>query len=71
MLAIENILVEISPLKPVEKLKLVDEILNSLNQPNPQIDALWANEAENRIKAYDDGNITSLSAEKVFEKYRT
>lgn len=71
MLAIENILTEISPLKPVEKLKLVDETLNSLNQPNSQVDELWAKEAENRIKAYDDGKITSISVEKVFEKYRT
>jgi putative addiction module component (TIGR02574 family) len=63
------ILTEISPLKPVEKLKLVDEILNSLNRPNTDIDELWKQEAESRVSAYEADTISSVSAEKVFKKY--
>jgi putative addiction module component (TIGR02574 family) len=63
------ILTEISPLKPVEKLRLVDEILNSLNRPNTEIDELWKQEAENRISAYDADKISSVSATSVFKKY--
>jgi len=70
MLAIEQILTEISPLKAVEKIKLVDEILSSLNQPNQEIDDIWAKEAEDRVKAYHDGTINAVPAQKVFEKYR-
>ena len=33
MLAIEEIFTEISPLKPLEKLQLIEKILDSLNQP--------------------------------------
>jgi len=70
MLAIEQILTEISPMKAIEKIKLVDEILSSLNQPNPKMDEIWAKEAEDRLKAYNDGSISSISAQKVFDKYR-
>ena len=66
---VDMILTEISPLKPVEKLRLVDEILNSLNRPNTEIDELWKQEAESRISAYEADKISSVSAEKVFEKY--
>ncbi len=70
MMAIETILTEISPLKPVEKLRLVDEILRSLNQTDSQIDEIWAKESEDRIKAYESGKIKAVSADSVFEKYR-
>ena len=69
-MAIETILTEISPLKPVEKLKLVDEILRSLNQTDSQIDEIWAKESEDRIKAYESAKIKAVSADSVFEKYR-
>ena len=66
---VDMILTEISPLKPVEKLRLVDEILNSLNRPDSELDKLWAQEAESRIDAYDAGKLSSVSAVEVFKKY--
>jgi len=66
---VDLILTEISPLKPVEKLKLVDEILNSLNRPNMEIDELWKQESKSRVSAYEADTISSILAEKVFEKY--
>ena len=70
MLAIEQIFTEISPLKPLDKLQLIEKILNSLNQPNKSIEDIWANEAENRIKAYDNGLISVVNEDDVFGKYK-
>ena len=70
MVAVEHILDEISPLKPVEKLQLVDKILNSLNLFDRQIDTMWAQEAEDRIEAYERGMLSVVNEDDVFLKYR-
>ena len=70
MVAVEQILDEISPLKPVEKLQLVDKILNSLNLFDRQIDTMWAQEAEDRIEAYERGMLSVVNEDDVFSKYR-
>jgi putative addiction module component (TIGR02574 family) len=69
MLAFEQIIMEIDPLKPIEKLKLIDKILHSLHQPNPDMDKIWAKEAEERIEAYEKGKMNSIPAEEVFHKF--
>ena len=69
MLAIDNLFNEISTLKPVDKIKLVERILTSLNSPNKEIDKIWEEEIENRIKAYENGKLKTVSASKVFSKY--
>ncbi len=70
MLAIEQIFTEISPLKPLDKLQLIEKILNSLNQPNKSIEEIWAKEVENRVKAYNSGLISVVREDDVFRKYR-
>ena len=70
MVAVEHILDEISPLKPVEKLQLVDKILNSLNLFDRQVDTIWAQEAEDRIEAYERGMLSVVKEDDVFSKYR-
>jgi len=69
MSTLDMILTEISPLETVEKLKLVDEILNSLHKPDAKIDSFWKAEVENRIDAYNSGKISTVSEEEVFQKY--
>lgn len=56
-------------LPPVERAELVEQILSSFDFPSRgEIDALWAQEAEDRIDAYDQGKIKSPPASRVFEK---
>ena len=57
-------------LNPIEKLQLIDELLLSLDIPSKEIDEIWANEVENRIKAYDDGLIKSIPESEVLAKYK-
>ena len=57
-------------LPAVDKARLVDELLTSLDKPDEAIDALWRQEVEDRIKAYNAGNLRAVSLEQVLEKYR-
>ena len=50
-------------------LPLVEQILSSFDLPaHDKIDALWAQEAEDRIDAFDRGELTAISASQVFER---
>ena len=57
-------------LPAVEKARIVDELLSSLNQPDEAIDALWRKEVEDRIKAYNAGTLKSVSLNDVLSKHR-
>ena len=57
-------------LPAVEKARLVDELLSSLDEPDEAIDALWRKEVEDRIKAYQAGKLQSVSLADVLAKYR-
>ena len=58
-------------LSPRERIELVDDILASLDEPDPNIDRLWAKEAEDRLAAYRSGEIRALPLEEVLAKYRS
>ena len=70
MAAPNEILKDALNLRPAEKADLIDKLLSSLDNPNKEIDALWAKEAEARIEAYDQGKIKALTLKEVLEKYR-
>ncbi len=70
MTAQKEILKDALNLRPVEKAELIDKLLSSLDQPDKDIDALWAKEAEDRIEAYEKGMIKALTLAEVLEKYR-
>ena len=57
-------------LSPAERLALVDDILASLDEPDPAIDRMWAKEAEDRLAAYRRGEIKAVSLQEVLAKYR-
>jgi putative addiction module component (TIGR02574 family) len=65
----QQILKEALTLAPKNRASLVEKLLASLDQPDKSIDELWAKEAENRIDAYEAGNIKAISAERVFSKF--
>jgi putative addiction module component (TIGR02574 family) len=66
----DKLVSEIRGLPDSEKLRLVDAILSDLNKPDPEIDRVWANEAQRRWAAYKDGRIPTVSYEDVMAKYR-
>jgi putative addiction module component (TIGR02574 family) len=57
-------------LPPDERLALVDQLLDSLDEPDASLDALWAKEAESRLAAYRRGEIQAVSLSDVIAKYQ-
>ena len=57
-------------LSPEDRIGLVDDILASLDEPDPGIDRLWAKEAEERLAAYRRGEIKAVPLQEVLAKYR-
>lgn len=56
-------------LPPIERAELIEELLSSFEFPSRKsVDELWAEEVEDRIDAYDRGELTATSAKKVFDK---
>lgn len=53
-----------------DRADVVEKLISSLDTPDPTIDSIWAKEADSRVEAFERGEIESLSAEKVFDKYR-
>jgi len=70
MSVIEEIFLEVSPLKSLDKLQLVEKILTSLNPIDKKIESIWADEAEARLDAYDKGLLSTVCAKDVFAKYQ-
>jgi putative addiction module component (TIGR02574 family) len=64
----DSILKEALTLKPSQKAELLDKLLSSLDKPDGAIDKLWAKEVEDRIDAYDRGEIKAFTLERVFKK---
>lgn len=56
-------------LPPAERMELVERILDTLDTPDPTLDALWAKEAEDRLAAYRRGEISALPLAEVLGKY--
>lgn len=56
-----------SLLLPGERAKLAEFLLESLQEAvSPEIKQAWNDEIENRVKAFEDGGLTTFSAESVF-----
>ena len=54
---------------PVEERALVvDSLLRSLNQPESELDRIWAKEAKKRLSELRTGSIHSIPGDKVFSK---
>ena len=67
----EQILKQALALTPHERAELVEQLLATFQSPpDPHIDELWAREAEDRLDAYDRGELKAVPAAEVFEKIR-
>jgi putative addiction module component (TIGR02574 family) len=62
-----HILAEALELPPVERAELVENILSSFEfQARNTINALWAQEAEDRIDAFQRGEMSAIPAKDIF-----
>lgn len=65
----DRILLDALRLSPLERAELIERLLASFSFPERKaIDDRWAVEAEDRIDAYDRGDIRSKPAAEVFAR---
>jgi putative addiction module component (TIGR02574 family) len=58
-------------LTPEDRERLVDQLLESLNEPAASdLNAAWELEVQERLAAYDRGDVQTVSAADVFAKAR-
>ncbi|HLC15250.1 MAG TPA: addiction module protein [Thermodesulfovibrionia bacterium] len=57
-------------LKPVERIQLVEEILFSLDRPDPVIEKKWIAESETRYEAYKRGELDAIDWDEIKKGYK-
>ena len=55
-------------LTPQERYLVIESLVQSLNEPDKNIETLWIEESQKRLKAYNNGTLKTVSFEEVFEK---
>ncbi len=60
---------EARKLSPAERIRLVDDILASLDQTDERLDALWAKEVEDRLAADRRGELRAVDLADVLARY--
>ncbi len=64
-----QVLKEALSLSPAERAEIAERLLSRLDPPSQEgIDALWGKEAEERLDAFDRGEIKAIPAKEVFEQ---
>ncbi len=63
----KEILEQAMGLKPDERFMIVESLLKSLDEPDRNIDEIWAGEAVKRLKAYRDGSLEGIPMEEIFK----
>ena len=58
-------------LPPQDRIALVEDMLDSLDRADPQIDQLWAQESSERLAAYRRGELAAKDLASIVAKYRS
>jgi putative addiction module component (TIGR02574 family) len=64
----KEILEQALQLRPDERFILVEGLLKSLDEPDYDLDAIWVEEAEKRLKAYRAGELEGIPMEEIFKE---
>ena len=69
-LAAETLSAQVVQLPPEERMLVVERILDSLDESDASLDALWAEEADRRLTAYRRGEVRAVALSEVIAKYQ-
>jgi Putative addiction module component len=67
---VKSLSLEARKLPLAERAELIEDLLASLDEPDARIDALWAEEAECRLKLLDSGETGARDAAEVMTELR-
>lgn len=63
---VNEIIQEALRLPATARFEIVDQLMQSLDKPDPEIDRIWGEEAVRRIAHIDAGHGQTFSADEVF-----
>ena len=64
-MTVKNIERSIPKLSPLERIRLIESLIASLNVPDPKIERAWAIESDKRLAAYKKGLVKGIPLETV------
>lgn len=65
----ETLLKDALKLRPVDRAHLIEELMFSLEKPDPEIDLIWELEALKRYEAYKQNRTSTKDLEEVLNKF--
>jgi putative addiction module component (TIGR02574 family) len=68
MHGMKEIIEEAKSLSMEERLLIIDNLLQTINPPVPEIDSEWAAVAENRLSEIKSGRVKALPGDEVFKR---
>ena len=57
-------------LPPEERIRLAEELLATVQEVDPEVDAAWDEEIRHRLAEIDRGNVKLIPADEVFAEVR-
>ena len=69
MESVDQLAKKATGLQPIERIRLVDAILYSLDKPDPDIEQSWIAESEARYEAYKRGELDAIDWEEIKKRY--
>jgi hypothetical protein len=69
MPGVQDLLKEALALKALDRARLIDGLMCSLDEPDPKIEEIWSRECVKRYEAFKAGRITSKPVDEVLRKY--
>jgi len=69
MEALEQLAKKAIGLRPIERIRLVEAILYSLDKPDPDIEKSWIAESEARYEAYKRGELEAYDWDEIKKRY--
>ena len=64
----KEILKQAMKLKPEERFLIIEGLIKSLDEPDKNIDEIWAIEAEKRLKVYREGKLEGIPMDDIFKQ---
>ena len=66
----KDLIAEISDLPVEQRARIADQILQTLNAPDPDIELAWIQEVEERVEEYEQGKVKLIPVQEVFKSLR-
>lgn len=67
-MSLSTIIEEALELKPQERYIVIENLVQSLNKPDKEIEKIWIEESKKRLETYKKGEAKTLSYDQVFNQ---